>query len=259
MADKTAAELAVAPDVQDGDLFMSYRGSGPLKSVLSDLTKAYVIAGAGGTSGHKFGYLDGANTLSAVQTVSPATATTAADYLVLKPTDYGVGKPGLFISKEATAGNWQMKLFDGSAVGGELDLQLTLLQITGALQTSDALLIGGAAAFGQSLTVAGAINYTGSPNGFINSGGGTTLDCSVADLHIRSISSNTSYTLQGGAAGKSAGMAVDLTLSSGAVPTFTGAEVEGGVALNPGNGRSLFGLIWNGAFWTVYLIAAVTS
>lgn len=79
MADKTYADLTAATDVQDADLFATWRpsGPGPLKKIQASLVKAYMLATQGtaslkntGTSGNTVPLLDGANTWSAAQTFS---------------------------------------------------------------------------------------------------------------------------------------------------------------------------------------------
>jgi hypothetical protein len=258
MASKTYPQLSVTTVVLDADLLATYSGSGPLKQITAANVAAYLSAKLGGTSGALFGFLNGLNTWSANQTHSVNTATTAADYVTLKPTDYGVGKPALVFSKETTALNWKLRIDDGSTVAGQLNLVFTLLNVTGALTVSGLGTFGSLSVTGA-LTLTGAVTYTGSAIGIINTGGGTTLDCSVSDFHQRSISANTTYTLQGGVAGKSAFMIAELTITSAAIPTFTGAKWENGTAPNPGNGRADFGFIWNGTDWTGVLLAVAVA
>lgn len=77
----------------------------------------------------------GSSTFSQGPIVRVANATTAGDYLVLKPTDYGAAKPAFFIRKKATAGAWEIELDDGAAGSGSLDIvvsSFTALTVNGA-------------------------------------------------------------------------------------------------------------------------------
>lgn len=74
------------------------------------------------TGGNTF---QAATTFSALPTTSINTAVTAADYGAWKPTDYGAGKPGVFLRKKATAGLWALEVDDGVGGGGILDLPAT--------------------------------------------------------------------------------------------------------------------------------------
>lgn len=76
MPDKTYADLTAATDVQDADLFATWRpsGPGPLKKIQASIVRLYMLATLGtsalkntGTSGNTVPLLDGANTWSAKQ------------------------------------------------------------------------------------------------------------------------------------------------------------------------------------------------
>jgi len=69
-------------------------------------------------------------TTSALFTLN--TAVTAADYVVFRPTDYGVGKPGLFISKHTVANYWNFNLFDTVNSAGTINFNSTTLSHNGA-------------------------------------------------------------------------------------------------------------------------------
>jgi hypothetical protein len=101
--------------------------------------------------------------------------------------------------------------------------------------------------------------YIGGAIGNLLNSLSTTLDVSVADYHQRSISTNTTFTLQGGTAGKTSDLTLEITVASAAVPTFTGVKWEGGSSPNPGNGRHLLGFLWNGTDWTGVLIALAVA
>jgi hypothetical protein len=74
-----------------------------------------------------------ANIFLAKQTVSASDAVTLTDYLDLKPTDFGVGKPALRLRKSAAAGTWNVALDDGAAGAGFI---LDLLIPTGFLKVN---------------------------------------------------------------------------------------------------------------------------
>jgi len=69
-------------------------------------------------------------TTSALFTLN--TAVTAADYVVFRPTDYGVGKPGLFISKHTVANYWNFNLFDTVNSAGTINFNSTTLSHNGS-------------------------------------------------------------------------------------------------------------------------------
>ncbi|MDQ6482232.1 hypothetical protein [Dyadobacter sp. LHD-138] len=58
--------------------------------------------------------------------ISRGPATTPTDYLQLKPTDWGPGKPYLAISKSFTANKWEYYSYDGVATNGALNFALNL-------------------------------------------------------------------------------------------------------------------------------------
>lgn len=89
------------------------------------------------------------NTFAAAQTfnalatfaISPNVAVGAATalgtYFTAKPTDFGAGKPGVFLRKKATANAWELALDDGAAGSGTLDIAATALTVGGvAVATS---------------------------------------------------------------------------------------------------------------------------
>lgn len=61
----------------------------------------------------------------ALPTTSIGPATSAQDYAAWRPTDYGAGKPGMFVRKKAAAGAWAIEIDDGAAGSGTLDLPAT--------------------------------------------------------------------------------------------------------------------------------------
>lgn len=79
-------------------------------------------------------------------TLMRGNAVTANNWISLMPTDYGAGKPGLFVSKSATASTWKIAVNDGSA-DGQLD-------ISSAVTVNGTLDING-------VTTANVVNLTG--------------------------------------------------------------------------------------------------
>lgn len=237
MAAKTYAQLAVQADVQSGDLLASYRGTGPLKQLTADIYAAWAIGTVTGASGHKIGYLDVANTFSASQTFSLATATTAADYIVLKPTDYAAGKPGLFFSKTTTATIWQMTVTDGTTLG-ELDFSVSILKVSGTL------------------TVTAGATITGTSKGNVVAIAALAIDVQAGEYQTKSIGTNSVFTFTNPAASLGQGFLLDLTISSSAVPTWPASvKWSGGLAPSLGNGLNSLGFITfdGGTSWQGYV------
>lgn len=70
-------------------------------------------------------------------TINGPTAVTAVDYLVLKPSDVGAGKPGLYVTKAATANVWNVTLWDGGSTNGTINFNAgTLTQLTNQIWTA---------------------------------------------------------------------------------------------------------------------------
>jgi hypothetical protein len=264
----TYAGLTTTTSIVDADLLASFSGTGPLKSIAASYIKAYVLSGLTGTSGHAVGYLDGANTWSGLQTFSLGTSTTALDYIALKPTDYGTNKPGLFISKDATALNWTLRLYDGTTAAGQLNVGCTLINLTGAFTASGTLTGATVAATGNA-TVGGTLIVTGAAtfSAGVTQTGGTRqnvtavpvldLVLSSADLFTKSISTNSTFTFSG-LPTSGGGFALLLTISSAAVPTWP-ASVKWDHGTNPsatlGNGTHTLGFLTfdGGTTWSGFV------
>lgn len=236
MAGKAYAQLTVATDVQSGDLSATYRSTGPLKSVTVDILAAWAIGTVTGTSGAKIGYLNGTNTWSATQTYAINTAVTAADYIVLKPTDYAAGKPGLFFSKTTTATIWQVTVTDGTTLG-ELDFSVSTLKVAGIL------------------SVTGGMTLTGTTKGNVVAIAALAIDVQAGEFQTKSISTNSVFTFTNVGAGGQ-GFLLDLTISSSAVPTWPATvKWSGGVIPTLGNGLNSLGFLTfdGGTTWQGYV------
>lgn len=66
------------------------------------------------------------NVASSMPIISRGAATSVQDYLQLKPTDYGAGKPYLALSKHFTANKWEWYTWDGASTSGDLNFALNL-------------------------------------------------------------------------------------------------------------------------------------
>lgn len=243
MAFKTYAGLATTTTVLDADLSATYSGSGPLKAITAANLAVYFGAKLAGTSGATFGLLNAAVTRSGLETVSLGTATTALDYLALKPTDFGTGKPGFFISKEATALNWQCQLYDGASVAGQLDLKLTLLNITGALTVSGLGTFGTLTVTGA-LTLTGGATQTGSTKQAVTAVAALNVDLTTNDFFTKAISTNSTFTFSGATASTAQAFILELTISAAAVPTWPASVTwANGAIPTLGNGRHVLGFV----------------
>jgi hypothetical protein len=72
-------------------------------------------------SGALSGTFSGSPTLSGPLNISTSNATTGFGYLSFLPTDHGVGKPGLYIQKSATATTWSIFLSDTATNAGTIN------------------------------------------------------------------------------------------------------------------------------------------
>ncbi|WP_246810537.1 hypothetical protein [Ensifer sp. ENS09] len=95
--------------------------------------------------------INGAKTWTGLQIVSVGAATTATDYIQLKPMDYGPGKPLLFLKKDAGANTWGVGLWDGSGSAGILNVAAGTVNFGGATLTA------GVGTFSGNLTSSGAV------------------------------------------------------------------------------------------------------
>lgn len=60
-----------------------------------------------------------------------STSTTAMDAWQARPSDYGAGKPGVFLQKTTTANQWSFNLWDGSSTSGTINFGSTNLTHNG--------------------------------------------------------------------------------------------------------------------------------
>jgi hypothetical protein len=99
--------------------------------------------------------------------VQVSTATTAADYLSLKPTDFAANKPYFFIAKTTTADKWNMGLWDGSDANGTVNFLTPVTYLDNAIahagNLDDTLEYSGGSTF-QRAALTGAIAATAGSN-----------------------------------------------------------------------------------------------
>lgn len=65
-------------------------------------------------------------------------ATTSADAITLKPTDFGSGKPGFFFTKDATATSWTIGLYDTVGATGTIRVNATVVAFPNIQTTASA-------------------------------------------------------------------------------------------------------------------------
>lgn len=73
----------------------------------------------------------GTLTLTGSAVISSGNANTQSDFLNLRPTDYGVGKPGFFVQKSANTTTWNLNLWDTASTAGTISFGVTNLQHNG--------------------------------------------------------------------------------------------------------------------------------
>lgn len=67
-------------------------------------------------------FLDGAQTVTAIKAFSVGAANAGTDFLALRPTDYGAGKPQLSFYKSTTTDLWSIGLWDGTDSDGTINI-----------------------------------------------------------------------------------------------------------------------------------------
>jgi len=81
-------------------------------------------------------------TFTGTTTVTAGAAASAVDYIQMKPTDYGAGKPLLFLKSEATANAWGIGLWDGAGTNGTLNISASTINLAGNIQATTATFTG---------------------------------------------------------------------------------------------------------------------
>lgn len=219
MADKDYSQLTSATSAADTDLLAIYPVGGPLKKFLWSTFVAQVISSLGST------LLVAANNLSDLTNAAAARA------------NLGLGTAATLAS---TA------VFQVANNLSEVASAATLRANIGAAASA-------------APTITGGMTFSGAVAGNVQAVAATTLDVSTAEYQTKSIAANTTFTLSGTTASKWSAMVVELTTSSSAQPTFTGARWSGGSQPTLSNGVHLVALIYSGSAWTAVLIASSIS
>lgn len=100
-------------------------------TLLGSLNLPDFLDRTGLTPGTDIVSIGGTETISGLKTIQRYAATVEADYLALKPTDFGNGKHGLFISKMAAANGWRITTYDGDDTAGVINFVCEDLQLNG--------------------------------------------------------------------------------------------------------------------------------
>ena len=184
-------------------------GATSIAGIISNLGLGTAALQNTGTSGANVPLLNGANFWSNVQTVTVGASTTPGSYVGLQPTDFGVGKPGLFFSKDSVATTWDIFLFDGVNSTGTIGLIATQVNTPGTMT---------AGAFAGPLT--------GNVSG--NATTATTATTANAWTTGRTITTTGDVTGVSGAWTGSANISYAATIAAGAV---TNAKLASGAAV----------------------------
>lgn len=216
MADKDYSQLTSAVSVADSDLIAIYPSGGPLKKLTFLTFKNLLISALGGT------YLTIANNLSDLASASAARA------------NMGLGS----IATLASSAFFQVAN-NLSEVASAATARMNL----------------GAAASDAPTFTSGVTISSGSVKQAVQAVASTAIDLSLTDFFTKSISSNTTFTFSNATASKAQAFAVQLTITSAAVPSWP-ATVKWTGGLNPsstlGNGTHVLGFLTfdGGTTWT---------
>jgi hypothetical protein len=219
MADKDYSQLTSATTANDSDLLAIYPSGGPLKSLTFLTFKGVVTDAVAGT------YLTVSNNLSDVNSASSARS------------NLGLGSAAVLNSSA---------LFQVANNFSEVSNAATARTNLGAAAST-------------SPTITGGMTFSGAVAGNVQAESTSTLTVTNAEYQTKSISADTTFTLAGATAGKWSAMILELTTSSSAQPTFTGARWDGGAAPQLVNGTHLIGLIYSGAAWSAVLISSALA
>lgn len=219
MADKDYSQLSSATTASDTDLIAIYPTGGPLKKLTWATFKSLIVAGLGGT------YLTIANSLSDVASASSARA------------NLGLGSAATLASSA---------LF-------QVANNLSEIANAATARTN----IGAAASDAPSFT-SGVTISSGSVKQAPQAVASTSIDLSLTDFFTKSISANTTFTFANAVASKAQAFAVQLTISSSAVPTWPASvKWSGGTVPTLGNGTHVLGFVtFDGTNYTGILAAS---
>jgi len=213
VADKTPDQLTSATSASSSDLLLIYPTGGPLKKFTFSTFMAQVITALGGT------VLTAANNLSDLASASSARA------------NLGLGTAATLASSA---------LFQ---------VANNLSEVANAATARSN--IGAAAADAPAIT--GGLTLTGSTKQNVQAAAGTDFDLAVSEFFTKSISANTTFTFSNPTASKAMCFVLELTISSGAVPTWPASvKWDSGIKPSFSNGRNVIGFVSfdGGTTWT---------
>lgn len=108
----------------------------------------------------------------------------------------------------------------------------------------------------DAFTLTGGVTFSGAAKQNVTAVAALDIDVSTAEFFTKSISGNSTFTFSNATASKAQGFALELTISSAAVPTWPASvDWTGGVAPTLGNGVHVLGFITfnGGTAWTGFV------
>ena len=222
MADKDYSQLTSATTASDTDLLAIYPSGGPLKKLTFLAFKDLVITALGSV------YATVANNLSDLASASAARA------------NLGLGSAALLASSA---------LFQAAN-------NLSEVASAATARTN----IGAAAA--DAPTITSGMTYSGSTKQNVQALAALAIDVTLSEWFTKSISTNSTFTITGATASKAQAFILELTISSGAVPTWPASvQWAGGTAPSLSNGVNYIGFFTldGGTNWTAVLGPANVS
>ncbi len=206
------AELAALASVTSAaDALPYFTGSGTAttttltsfaRTLLDDVDAAAMRTTLGVGASGVFVDLSSAQTITGLKTFSLSDSVTTSYYTGWQPTDWGTGKPGLYVLKETTAATWSIALFDGVNNAGTINFTSSTGLTWNGSQLIDAgstQTITGSKTFTNTVAVTGAntgleIGSASSNTPFIDFHSGST----AVDYDVRLIASGGSGSNGGG-------------------------------------------------------------
>lgn len=202
MADKDYSQLTSATVASDTDLIAIYPTGGPLKKMTWATFKAAVIASLGSA------YLVVSNNLSDLASASSARA------------NLGLGTAATLASSA---------LFQ---------VANNLSEVANAVTAR--MNLGAAAA--DAPTITSGMTFSGSTKQNVQALAALDIDTSLGEFFTKALSASSTFTFSNPVAAKAQAFVLELTISSGAVPTWPASvKWSGGVAPTFGNGVSTVG------------------
>ncbi|WP_332763917.1 hypothetical protein [Phenylobacterium sp.] len=142
------------------------------------------------------------------------------------------GNAGKFVTTNGTSASW---------------VALAVADVAGAATAAAPSFTGGQ-------TLSGGMTQTGSTKSSVTAVAALDIDLSLNDYFTKSISGNSTFTFSNPTASKAQAFALDLTITSAAVPTWPASvKHASGIVPTLGNGRHVLGFITfdGGTTWTM--------